>query len=113
MLEWCETEVGGDVRVRIVAGSSGIRAIEFHPSKTVGERNDSNPALREAVRQLTAYFEGELRSFELPLEILGTDFQQRVWRELLNIRYGEIRTYAQIASAVGTPKAVRAVGAAN
>jgi methylated-DNA-[protein]-cysteine S-methyltransferase len=113
MLEWSESEFGGDVRVRITAAGPAIRAIEFHPTGTTGERNDANPLLREAVRQLTAYFAGDLREFRLPLDMVGTDFQKRVWQELLTIPYGEIRSYLQIAVAIGGPHAVRAVGAAN
>jgi len=113
MLEWCESEFGGDVRVRIVASQEGGRAIEFHPGSGAGERNDSNPLLREAVGQLTAYFAGGLREFRLPLDIVGTEFQKRVWHELLTIPYGEIRSYRQIAVAIAAPQAVRAVGAAN
>jgi methylated-DNA-[protein]-cysteine S-methyltransferase len=113
MREWCEGVFGGDVRLRITAGAAGIRSVEFRPGQAVGERNEANPALREAVRQLTAYFAGELREFRLPLEMGGTEFQQRVWRELLTIQYGEIRSYRQIAEGIGAPHAVRAVGAAN
>ena len=69
--------------------------------------------LAEAVRQLHAYFAGELRDFDLPLELEGTDFQLRVWNALRTIGYGETRSYAEIAGAIGAPKAVRAVGAAN
>jgi O-6-methylguanine DNA methyltransferase len=67
----------------------------------------------EAERQLRAYFGGELRQFDLPLDLRGTDFQLRVWRELESIPYGETRSYSQIAAAIGAPQAVRAVGAAN
>jgi methylated-DNA-[protein]-cysteine S-methyltransferase len=67
----------------------------------------------EAVRQLCAYFAGELREFHLPLEIVGTDFRKRVWEQVRSIPYGETRSYSQIASALAAPKAVRAVGAAN
>ena len=78
-----------------------------------GERNEGNPLLLEAVRQLRAYFAGALREFQLPLDIEGTDFQKRVWRQLTTIPYGETRSYRQIAAAIGSPNAVRAVGAAN
>ncbi|SPF41532.1 Methylated-DNA--protein-cysteine methyltransferase [Candidatus Sulfopaludibacter sp. SbA4] len=78
-----------------------------------GLRNDGNPLLVEAARQLRAYFAGTLREFHLPLDMEGTDFQMRVWRQLETIPYGETRSYAQIAAAIGSPSAVRAVGAAN
>ena len=64
-------------------------------------------------RELEKYFAGELRQFTLPLDLHGTDFQLRCWRALLQIPYGETRSYAQQARAVGQPKAFRAVGMAN
>jgi methylated-DNA-[protein]-cysteine S-methyltransferase len=67
----------------------------------------------ETERQLRAYFAGDLRRFELPLDLAGTPFQQRVWRELRKIPYGETLSYGQLACNLGTPAAVRAVGAAN
>jgi len=76
-------------------------------------RNDANLFLQDAVRQLRAYFDGALRIFDLPLDMQGTPFQKQVWHELERIPYGETRSYMQIAVAVGAPKAVRAVGAAN
>jgi len=57
--------------------------------------------------------EGERRVFDLPLRFSGTPFQERVWNALLAIPYGEVRSYLDIARALGDPKAVRAVGAAN
>jgi methylated-DNA-[protein]-cysteine S-methyltransferase len=54
-----------------------------------------------------------LRRFDLPLDPQGTDFQKRVWQALLSIPYGETRSYSQIAATIGSPAAVRAVGAAN
>ena len=66
----------------------------------------------ETFRELEQYFAGELRRFTVPIAFAsGTPFQQAVWRALLQIPYGETRTYAQIAEAVGHPKAVRVVGA--
>lgn len=75
--------------------------------------DDSNPILREAARQLTSYFAGNLREFDLPLELKGTPFQERVWNTLLTIPYGQTISYAKLAEAVGSPKAFRAVGSAN
>ncbi len=62
---------------------------------------------------LTGYLAGELRAFSVPLDLRGTPFQQAVWAALGRIRYGEVRTYAALASEIGRPRAVRAVGAAN
>jgi methylated-DNA-[protein]-cysteine S-methyltransferase len=114
MLEWTEVKVVDGVDLRLVASASGIRAIEFDPrSVSECQRNDRNPLLLEAARQLRAYFAGQLREFHLPLDMQGTDFQKRVWRQVSAIPYGETRSYLQIATAIGSPGAVRAVGAAN
>ena len=71
------------------------------------------PLIKEAYRQLSEYLKGERKGFDLPLLIKGTTFQQQVWKALLEIPYGETRSYKQIAVAIGNPKAVRAVGMAN
>ncbi len=67
----------------------------------------------EAVRQLDAYFRGDLRAFDLPLAPAGTAFQKTVWLELLGIPYAGTASYGEIARRIGRPAAVRAVGAAN
>jgi methylated-DNA-[protein]-cysteine S-methyltransferase len=76
-------------------------------------RDDGDPVLREASRQLGEYFGGERERFDLPLSFAGTTFQRQVWQALLSIPFGETRSYAQIAAQIGNPTAVRAVGAAN
>jgi len=69
--------------------------------------------LKEASRQLAEYLDGFRKTFDLPLNPQGTEFQKKVWNALCDIPYGEIRSYKQIAEAVGNPKASRAVGMAN
>ncbi|MEU4080922.1 cysteine methyltransferase [Streptomyces venezuelae] len=81
------------------------------PEETFGEP-DPRP-FGEASRQLDAYFAGELTEFDLPLHLVGTDFQLRVWAELRRIPYGETRTYGELAELLGSPGASRAVGLAN
>ena len=81
-------------------------------SDTVSE-NKNHPVLLETERQLNEYFSGRRKSFSLPLDFIGTEFQKKVWAALLTIPFGETRSYAQIAKQIGNPKAVRAVGAAN
>ena len=71
------------------------------------------PLLREAATQVCAYFRRELQTFDLPLDLQGTEFQRKVWEALQLIPYGRTRTYADIALAIGAPKATRAVGGAN
>jgi methylated-DNA-[protein]-cysteine S-methyltransferase len=73
----------------------------------------AHPVLRETTRQLSDYFHGRRRTFDLPLDFRGTDFQRRVWTSLLSIPFGETRSYRDVARELGNPAAVRAVGAAN
>ena len=70
-------------------------------------------AFAEVVRQLKAYFRGELQNFDLPLEMGGTEFQLRVWSALRKIPYGQTISYRELAERIGNVKAVRAVGLAN
>jgi len=72
-----------------------------------------HPALHALSAQLTAYFDGSLHEFSVPLDLRGTPFQLEVWRALQEIPYGQIRSYTDIAQAIGRPRAVRAVGMAN
>ena len=69
--------------------------------------------LQSTLRQLTEYFSGTRRKFDLPLRLQGTAFQQRVWRELTEIPYGETWSYGQLAKRIDKPGASRAVGLAN
>jgi methylated-DNA-[protein]-cysteine S-methyltransferase len=69
--------------------------------------------LEEAARQLSAYFAGDLWRFDLPLDLVGTEFQVEAWRALADIPYGTTRSYGAQARRLGRPRAVRAVGAAN
>jgi methylated-DNA-[protein]-cysteine S-methyltransferase len=82
------------------------------PEVTSNWKQDDAP-LREAVAQLTAYFEGEVASFDLELNLEGTPFQRRVWQELCNIPYGSAISYAELARRIGRPGSSRAVGGAN
>jgi methylated-DNA-[protein]-cysteine S-methyltransferase len=85
------------------------------PQLPFSEASESpgHPVLRETIRQLGEYFNGKRQSFDLPLEFRGTDFQRRVWTTLLEIPFGETRSYLDVARSLGNPDAVRAVGAAN
>ena len=114
MVEWTEVIILDDLKIRLVASKSGLRALQFHPfGEPEGERNDVNQWMNRAADELHAYFAGNLRVFSVPLDMQGTEFQLSVWNNLVKIPYGETRSYAQVAEAVGRPKAVRAVGAAN
>jgi O-6-methylguanine DNA methyltransferase len=114
MLEWTEVRVVDDLKIRLVASKSGLQRVQFLPfGPPQGERNDANKWMNQAANELRSYFAGVLRVFSVPLDMQGTDFQLSVWRQLVKIPYGETRSYAQVAEAIGRPKAVRAVGAAN
>ena len=77
------------------------------------QKNSRDSLLKDAREQLEAYFSRELREFSLPLSLEGTSFQVRVWKALATIPYGETWSYKELASAIGNPKACRAVGNAN
>ena len=105
--------------LRVVENDGAITQIEFspfrdHDGRPRGDRDDHQPVLVEACRQLTAYFERDLKEFDLPLAPVGSDFQLRVWEQLRGIGYGETASYGQIAGRLGmTNAASRAVGLAN
>ncbi len=100
--------------VRVVTGPLGLIALDLHPpfSGDYVAALPSDPIHRDAHAQLRAYARGELTRFSLPIDPQGTPFQRTVWAALLNIPYGQTRTYGQIASAIGRPNAARAVGMA-
>lgn len=105
--------------LRLVEQGGAITAIEFSPfrdsdGRPRGDRDDTNALLVEAVRQLQAYFDRDLKEFDLPLAPEGSAFQQRVWAELLGVGWGETASYGEIAHRLGmTNAASRAVGLAN
>lgn len=74
---------------------------------------EDSQGFQEVQAQIAAYFEGELQSFDLPLYLTGTDFQKSVWRALQDIPFGQTSSYGALAHRIGSPKASRAVGAAN
>lgn len=100
----------------IVASAKYVYGISF--GKEIGvsrekENSPVSPMLDKAQKQIEEYFAGKRRVFDLPLEFEGTDFQKKVWKELCKIPYGKTCSYKDIATAVGDPKACRAVGTAN
>jgi methylated-DNA-[protein]-cysteine S-methyltransferase len=102
----------------LLAGNAeGLQQILFstdgRPANPNPEWQEDPSSLDEAMRQLKAYFAGELENFDLPLSPQGTPFQQRVWGELQKIPYGETISYGELARRIGNPKASRAVGLAN
>ena len=75
-------------------------------------KKDPGP-FREVTQQLSAYFEGDLRQFDLPIRLEGTKFQQTVWAALRELRFGQRISYGELARRIGQPSASRAVGLAN
>jgi methylated-DNA-[protein]-cysteine S-methyltransferase len=110
MYELSDMEVSPGFSLSIETGPAGLRRIGFGGR---GENSHSSVVMRETIRQLRLYFAGELQTFDLPLELIGTEFQKKVWTALVTIPYGETRSYTEIAQQIGAPRAVRAVGAAN
>jgi methylated-DNA-[protein]-cysteine S-methyltransferase len=101
----------------LAADECGLRLISFAEGKRP-ERPESNwlkdpTPFKEIIRQLRAYFAGELKDFDLRLSLIGTDFQLRVWKMLQTIPYGETTSYGRLAYRLGSPNAARAVGLAN
>lgn len=83
-----------------------------YPATTFHERQ-ADPVLEAATRQLNEWADGRRTAFEVPLATTGTEFQRRVWDQLARIPYGQVRSYAEVAAAIGKPGASRAVGQAN
>ncbi|MDP5255164.1 MULTISPECIES: methylated-DNA--[protein]-cysteine S-methyltransferase [unclassified Vibrio] len=104
-------------RVTMQTSQQGLTGIWFTTHTTqpdeLGTWAQEHPLLQEAQRQLTEYFTGQRHQFDLPFDLHGTDFQLAVWQGLQRIPYGQSWSYQQLATAIGRPKAVRAVGAAN
>lgn len=97
-----------------LAEESGALTHLFLPGEGIPRLvSRETPLLSKGRDEILAYLRGERRSFDLPLDPMGTPFQQAVWAELRRIPYGETRSYAQVAAGIGKPKAVRAVGQAN
>lgn len=103
----------------LVASDKGLTAIlwpQDDPKRVklpILTRGDSHPVLRQAEKELDEYFAGKRTRFTVALEFTGTDFQKKVWKALLEIPFGETRSYGDIARKLGKPGAMRAVGAAN
>ena len=79
------------------------------------KKDDPNvpECLVECCRQLDEYFKGTRREFNIKIELIGTEFQKKVWKELYKVPFGKTVSYGEMAKAIGNPKAVRAVGGAN
>jgi O-6-methylguanine DNA methyltransferase len=102
----------------LAASTKGLVRLEFEARvqklnpKTI-QLQESRKVLAPYLGQLNEYFAGQRREFTIPLDLRGTDFQLKCWRALLDIPYGETRSYRDLAQAIGHPTAFRAVGLSN
>ena len=107
----CETPIG---KLKIAEVDGQISHILFDGAENLpGYEERKTELIEKAEFQLKEYFRGRLRVFDLPLLLQGTEFQKGVWRALMEIPYGETRSYKDVAAIVKAPKAVRAVGMSN
>jgi len=104
--------------ITLIAEDGAITGLYFKsntpdfPSHTA-QKQDCEEILNKCEQELAAYFTGNLQDFTVPVSPKGTAFRESVWKELLQIRYGETASYRDIAERIGKPKAMRAVGGAN
>lgn len=103
----------GDLTVGVEDGK--VTDLLFGPELPKGDylRKVQNKLTREVFRQLSEYFAGKRKTFDLPLAPVGTPFQLSAWKALQTIPYGQTRSYRDVAIQVGNPKAARAIGSAN
>ena len=97
---WIEEEDNFIVKIKYKTDFQGIEKKE-------------TPLIKETHQQLTAYFLGKRKTFDIPVKLQGTEFQKKVWSALQTIPYGKVWSYKQLAQTVGSPKGYRAVGMAN
>lgn len=105
-----DTEIG---TIKISEKDGKIIGLAFSDYKKENEIEKETDAIRKTYLQLKEYLSGKRKNFDIEIEMIGTEFQKKVWKELLNIPYGETRSYKDIAIAIGNEKACRAVGNAN
>lgn len=108
-----DTPIG---QLTLVASDDGLRRVHFPTDDPVtddADFDDAHPVLVATARQLDEYFAGDRRDFDLPLDLVGTDFQREAWLALADVPYGETTSYGEQAERIGRPGAFRAVGAAN
>jgi O-6-methylguanine DNA methyltransferase len=107
-VEYYQSPIG---LVEVGGISTSITSVRFVEKQR--HRFESHPIVAKGKRQLSEYFDGSRRKFELNISLVGTEFQEQVWHQLLKVPYGHLASYQDIAKAIGRPKATRAVGAAN
>lgn len=103
------TEMG---TITIESDGAHITAVQFGACKLKGVHKTS-ALINECANELYEYLSGKRKKFSVPIKFTGTEFQEKVWRALQEIPYGETRSYAEIAQTLGSPNSSRAVGGAN
>jgi methylated-DNA-[protein]-cysteine S-methyltransferase len=117
-IEISYTQIESPVGPLLLAGyDSGLREINFvhgrHPASPDPLWKQDRRVFGEVIDQLEAYFAGKLENFDVPLAPEGTPFQQKVWKNLCDVPFGETISYGELAKRIGNPNASRAVGLAN
>jgi methylated-DNA-[protein]-cysteine S-methyltransferase len=98
--------------IKVTEANGKVTSIDLAVSGTRASANTS-PVLKQAQKEIESYFAGNLTMFSIPLDLSkGTEFQRSVWKEIAKIEFGQVKTYADIARAIGKPLAARAVGGA-
>lgn len=108
-------------KLHLYADDNNLLAVTFNENreavvKKLGLQHcekSLSPVIEKTIKQLIEYFSGERKKFNLPIQMQGTEFQKKAWTELLNIPFGKTISYAEQASNISSPKAVRAIGSAN
>lgn len=98
-------------RLSLASNGQAITRVAYGPMPLEGQQRATELTNR-ASSQILEYLSGKRRTFDVPVQLQGTEFQKAVWAEIAKIPYGEVRTYAQLAQALGKPKALQAVGQA-
>jgi len=112
-----DSEIG---KIKVITSQTHLLALDFVEQEEQDAINDLNPCdnripsiLDQTMQELEEYFEGKRKSFSIPFSLEGTEFQKKVWKALLDIPYGEVKSYLDIAKWIDNPRGVRAVGNAN
>lgn len=112
-------ELISEINIVVLVSSKGVKKIFLNPKKEIEELSSAtklrsdDPYLFGIFNQLTEYFAGTRKKFNVPLDVEGTEFQKRVWKELQKIPYGKTISYKTLSENLGDVKAIRAVGTAN
>lgn len=103
-------------RIKIVADNDCIQQLTFlEDAETIPQSNlvESPIVIHQCIEELIEYFNGARKQFTVPIHQEGTDFQQRVWKELYEVPFAKTMSYAELAKKLGDPKVIRAAAAAN